>query len=243
MIWLSRIVLGGIGLVIAVTSGSMLASVIGEAEAGMYLNPSSGSFKIGEPIEVTLRVQSKIPTNVFAGKLKFNPEYLEVEKIDYNISVADLWAIEPWFKNGDGTLQFAGGSTDSAGFVGDEQLLKITFRSLGKGETALELLDATILKHDGLGTEAEIIDNPIDALFSLETEQLMEKVVFWQDWAAGTIAVEPERAMTDLNNDGKQTTADISIFMVDLVKGNLRSDFNNDGAVNTKDLSIILNHR
>jgi hypothetical protein len=241
MFWLSRIVLGAISIILVATSGSMLASVIGDAEADMYLSPSSGTFKIGEPIVISLRVKSEVPTNVFAGSLKFNPEYLMVDKIDYNTSVADLWAIEPWFQNGDGTLQFAGGSTESSGFVGDEQLLQITFKTIAKGETTLELIDASILKHDGLGSEVNVVEHPIDALFSLGMEKLEPEIVFWQDWEGGTIAVEPEKPLTDLNNDGKQTVADVSIFMIDLVKKNLRSDFNQDGLVDTKDLSIILN--
>ncbi len=241
MIWLQRIILGGIGLVLAVTSGSMLASVVGQSEADMYLSPSSGSFKVGEPIVVNLRVRSDIPTNVFAGDLRFNPDYLAVDKIDYNTSIADLWAIEPWYKNGEGTLQFAGGTTRVEGFIGDEQLLTITFKSIAKGETTLELFDANILKHDGLGSEVSLIENTIDALFSLDKEELKPEIIFFRDWSGGTIAVEPEQRLIDLNADGKQSTADISIFMVDLVKGNLRSDFNQDGEVNTKDLSIILN--
>lgn len=241
MFWLSRIVIGLISAVLITVSGSMLANIIGQAEADMYLSPSAGTYKIGETILVSLRVKSEVPTNVFSGNLKFNPEFLVVDKIDYNTSVADLWAIEPWFQNGDGTLQFAGGSTDSAGFVGDEQLILITFKTIAKGETTLELIDASILKHDGLGSEASVEEHPIDALFSLGMEELKSDVVFWQDWSGGIIAVEPEKPLTDLNSDGKQTVADVSIFMVDLVKKNLRSDFNQDGVVDTKDLSIILN--
>lgn len=238
---MSKYIIGAISLLFVTVLGSMMAAVIGDMEADMYLSPSFGVYQIGEPIVVLVRIRSDIPTNVFAGNIKFNPELLEVEKIEYNISIADLWAIEPWYKNGAGTLQFGGGTTRQGGFIGDEQLLSITFKSKGKGEASLELYDANILKYDGLGTEVQIIEHPIDAFFSLEQEVLAEKTVFWRDWSGGTIAVEPEKRLTDLNGDNTQNIVDVSIFMVDLVNKKLRSDFNNDGVINTKDLSIILN--
>ena len=43
----------------------------------------------------------------------------------------------------------------------------------------------------------------------------------------------------DLNDDGAQTIADVSIFMRHLATQNFRSDFNNDGVVNLVDASIL----
>lgn len=47
---------------------------------------------------------------------------------------------------------------------------------------------------------------------------------------------------TDLNNDGKQTIADISIFMLNIVGNNARYDFNLDGSVDLRDLTILLEY-
>jgi len=241
MMWMSKYFIGGITLLLVTVISSMVANVVGEVEAEMYLSPSSGMYHIGEPIIVSVRIRSDVPTNVFAGNVKFNPQLLEVEKIEYNISIADLWAIEPWYENGAGTLQFAGGTTKLGGFTGDDQLLSITFRSKQRGETPLELYDANILKYDGLGTAVKITEHPIDAFFSLEQEVRSDNIIFQRDWTSGTIAVQPEKRLTDLNSDSKQSITDLSIFMLDLINKNLRSDFNADGGVDTKDLSIILN--
>jgi hypothetical protein len=54
-----------------------------------------------------------------------------------------------------------------------------------------------------------------------------------------TVSVLPTVPQTDLNNDGEQTIADVSIFMTDLITQNDRSDFNQDGTVDLKDLSIL----
>lgn len=240
MLWIKYII-GGISVLLVTALGSMMAAVVGDSEAEMYLSPSSGVYTIGEPIVVSIRIRSNVPTNVFAGNIKFNPQLLEVEKIEYNISIADLWAIEPWYENGNGTLQFAGGTTRQGGFVGDDQLLSVTFRSKDKGEAPLELYDASILKYDGLGTEVQIAEHPIDAIFSLDQEVLSDTAVFERDWSGGTIAVEPEKRLTDLNGDNTQSIADVSIFMLDMLNKKVRSDFNNDGVINTKDLSIMLN--
>ncbi len=241
MLWALKYIIGGISFLLVTVLGSMVASSIVGTNTDMYLSPNSGVYQVGQPIVVSLRIRSNVPTNVFAGDIKFNPELLEVEKIEYNISIADLWAIEPWYENGAGTLQFAGGTTKQGGFIGDDQLLAITFRSKGRGEGSLELYDASILKYDGLGTATEITERTIDAIFSLTEEVLSEKTVFKRNWSGGIIAVQPEKRLTDLNGDNTQSISDVSIFMFDLLNKNMRSDFNTDGVVNTKDLSIIIN--
>lgn len=241
MVWLSRLLIGIVGFILAAISGSMAATLINGQQADMYLSPDSGRFAVGDTFVVNVRVESAVPVNVFAGMIRFNHTYLEVQTIDYNVSAADLWAVEPWYENGAGTLQFAGGTTRSNGFLGDAQLLQVTFVAKAKGQTALELFDASILKHNGLGTEISLTDRPIDALFELEQEEYGDSVVFWREWAGGMVAIEPELLSTDLNNDGKQSITDVSIFMLLLAQQDSRADFNQDGVINTKDLSIILN--
>jgi hypothetical protein len=52
--------------------------------------------------------------------------------------------------------------------------------------------------------------------------------------------VGKEYAVTDLNEDGKQTISDVSIFMINMVGDDPRFDFNRDGDVDAKDLSIMM---
>ncbi len=135
----------------------------------------------------------------------------------------DLWAKEPWYNRGDGTITFAGGSTKPGGFVGDGVLLTVWLKGKNESVSKIQIEDAQILKHDGLGTETSIKPT-IESIFNI--------------YSAETKVEEKQK--TDLNNDGKTDISDISIFMLNLTTQNKQSDFNGDGKVGPSDLSIIL---
>lgn len=219
----------------------IIAPLTVETGNRIYISPSEGLLTIGETFEVTIKVDADIPVNVFSGLVTFNNQTLLVEKINYNTSIADLWAVEPWYSNGDGTLEFAGGTTRPGGFIGSGDLITITFKTLGEGEAALMLDNARILQHDGLGTDVELVDNPIDALFTIAPEALEEITIVKEPVQKSFVKVVTAIPSTDLNHDGKQNFPDMSIFMTYLPKQDLRADFNLDGKVNLADLSILMN--
>ncbi len=240
MFSLGRILVGIAIFIIGGFSGSMLATVVTRDSTDMYLEPNEGSFILNTPITVSVKVRSDIPVNVFAGDIFFDESLLRVVKIDYNTSLADIWAVEPWYENGGGTVTFAGGTTRTGGFLGDDTLLTITFESTNVGDASINLMNAHILEHDGLGTAVELEDNPIDAIFTLQTEQIISETVFWKDQSNSVLSISENSKTTDLNGDGKTSLFDLSIFMLDITTQNMRSDFNNDNKVNTVDLNIIL---
>ena len=209
--------------------------------ADMRISPNSGSIINGEKIIVDIIVESDQPVNVFKGLVNFDPHHLKVVAIDYNTSIANLWAELPWYSNGEGTLSFIGGTTVRGGFIGEGSLIKVTFESMNSGETKIGLNDVRILKHDGLGSDEEV-SKPIDAIFEIETPKLQEETVFENNVKKQKLAVLPEPINTDLNNDGKKNFVDTSIFMADFATQNRRSDFNNDGKVNSVDLSIFMDN-
>lgn len=206
--------------------------------ADMRIEPNGGTAVAGEEFTIQIVVSSSVPVNVFAGELLFDPSVLQVQSIDYNTSIADLWAELPWFSNGDGTLNFAGGTTRPGGFFGTDVLITVTFKTLTTGVGAIGLKDARILKHDGLGTDLPI-EAPIDALFTVTEKVERDTIVAKSDIGISYTIIKAAPS-TDLNDDGKQSIADMSIFMLHLASGDKRSDFNLDGSVNTKDLSILM---
>jgi hypothetical protein len=202
----------------------------------MLLTPSTTRGITGETIVVEVVVESEVPVNAFAGTVTFDPAVLAVASIDYNTSIADLWAEKPWYENGAGTVSFAGGSTKSGGFTGAGTLLTITFTGHTPGESPLVVENAQILQHDGLGSDTTV-KTPIDTIFTIEAD------------VAPTIPTSPETSVvvsdtlppsTDLNGDGRQSIADVSILMQYLFTGDLRGDLNGDGQVSLADLSLIL---
>jgi hypothetical protein len=230
---LASVIAGIIGI-----SGFLLSTTVIQAPVSITLEPSGGTRVVGETFVTTLEVKSTIPVNVFKGLVEFDPEKLTITSIDYNTSIANLWAEEPWYSNGEGTLTFIGGTTESGGFIGEGTLIAITFTAKNTGHASVQLKDMQVLQHDGLGTEAPLAA-PIENVFAVEAATLSKETVFKAALPGPTVVVVPEAKNRDLNGDGKQTMADVSIFMTDLVSKNLRSDLNGDGAVNLEDLSIL----
>ena len=202
----------------------------------MRVEPLERTVAKSETFDIQIVVESKIPVNVFAGELHFSKDLLKVTSIDYNTSIADLWAELPWYSNGEGTMNFGGGTTNPGGFLGSGTLITVEFESLATGEGVISLHDPRVLIHDGLGTDAEVT-TPIDAIFTIETE------------SANLLAETPKEVeyvitdfppSTDLNGDGEQTFVDISIFMLNIFSDDARYDFNLDGEVDGEDLNILI---
>jgi hypothetical protein len=234
------IALAASALVGLIAAASLLAvPIVTKPVASMLLEPREGVVAVGGTFEVQIVVASTIPVNVFSGTLTFDPLVLAIEKIDYNISIADLWAKKPWYSNGDGTLTFIGGTTRPGGFIGREQLITVTFKSTATGTGLLALYDSRILQHDGLGTDA-LLEQPIDALFTVEDTTKITSALDTKDGSQADYRVVDELPSTDLNHDGKQGIGDVSIFILNVGSGDPRFDFNQDGSVDTKDLSIIM---
>lgn len=201
----------------------------------MFIEPAELTIETDQSFTIDVIVESPDAVNAFAGILNFDEAILEVDRIGYNTSIADLWTQEPWFAKGDGTITFAGGTTKPGGFSGKGSLLTVVFRGKGETTTALSLTSTRILKHDGLGTDAQL-QNSLDALFTIKPLLPKNEIITQGN---------PEEILlsTDLNNDNSTSLADISIFMVHITSQNLRSDFNNDKKVTAADLSILLEAR
>jgi hypothetical protein len=207
--------------------------------ADMHIEPRTGVTVLEDMFTVDVMVIAHTPVNVFRGEVQFDHTKLVVDSIDYNTSVANFWAERPWYENGNGTINFIGGTTQKGGFLGEGSLIQITFRSLVAGEALIRVTDARILEHDGLGTDVPLA-RPLDALFLVEDSVIDAETIATPESSQAKFAVVTKLSSTDLNGDGKQTIADMSIFMLGMFGNDPRLDFNADGEVDTKDLSIIM---
>ena len=221
--------------------GFLFGSAVISTPVSVTLEPKEGLLVLGETFTVSIIIEANLPVNVYKGLLVFDPEILTVTSINYNTSIANLWAEEPWYSNGEGSINFTGGTTNSGGFTGRGHLITVTFTAKNPGEARLVMEEMRVLQHDGLGTDVPLT-SPIDALFAVAPIEIEKQTVFKDHFNGPAITIIPETPNTDLNNDGQQTMADVSIFMTHLLSQDALSDFNQDGKVNLKDLSI-LNHR
>lgn len=210
-----------------------------QPHADMRIEPLSAIVRANERFTTRIVVSADVPVNVFKGELQFDHSKLRVESIDYNTSIADLWAEKPWYENGAGTINFIGGTTREGGFLGTGTLMTVTFVSTDLGPAILSIIDARILAHDGLGTDVSLED-PIDALFTVGDTRLAEETIAEPRPSPAAVAVVRDTKQTDLNGDGDQGIADLSIFMVGMVRGDEKLDFSGDGKVNLSDLSILM---
>jgi hypothetical protein len=210
-----------------------------QAETSIYLTPTTGTYQVGDTFTVTVGVTASLPVNAFTGLLHFDPRVLSVTAIDYNTSIADLWAKAPWYENGDGTIGFTGGTTKPGGFRGHGELLTVTFTAKQSGSADITIHDAQILLHDGQGTEATI-DTSLDTIFTVENSVAP---IIASPKRASTLQVQPTLEDTDLSHNGTTDLADISILMLYITTQDVRGDVNGDGWVGSSDLSLILSAR
>lgn len=210
-----------------------------ETQANMQIEPATKAVKVGDYIDIQIVVTSKVPVNAFTGEIVFDSNMIEVVSIDYNTSIANLWVTEPWYNKAENTIQFAGGTTNPNGFIGSDTLLTARLKTKQAGVAGVRLENARILQHDGFGTDV-VLPAQVDTLFTSESLATQTNVLA-EAKREQKYNIANTLPSTDLNEDGKQTFADISIFMLKLGSNETRYDFNQDGKVNIADLSIIIN--
>ncbi len=219
-------------MVAAIAFGA--TTLVGNPEAVMRIEPHTLVRNVGETFDVQVMVDAQTPMNVFAGELSFNPYIVTITGIDYDTSIANLWAVRPWYENGDGTMNFGGGTTARGGFTGTGALITVHFRALAPGDAEVVIHNARIFRHDGLGVDVPL-DGPIDSILTVVPPNEAE--------SSTRVFVKTDPPSLDLNNDGKQSVADVSIMMLHLWSDNLRYDLNQDGVIDRADLGMILNAR
>jgi hypothetical protein len=226
-------ILGLIGLMTLLTHDELTTF------ATMRLEPIQSTVLLNESFSVDVVVESSQPVNAFQGLIQFDDTLLDVNRIDYNTSIADLWVEEPWYSLGEGTITFAGGTTRPGGFSGTGTLLSVVFTPRAVGDVTVALNEARLLEHNGFGTDATLLPS-IDALFSVDTVETNAREVVTVNTSKRVLILN-EVVELDLNGDGRVSVADVSIFMVHIFGNNPRYDFNYDGKVNLADLSILMN--
>jgi hypothetical protein len=196
------------------------------------LTPSAAVVTTENTVTFDLVVFSDVAVNAFGGTLVFDEKILTVEKIDYNTSIADLWAKAPWYEKGAGTISFGGGTTKPGGFIGTGKLLTVTFKARKPGETRLHMRDVQVLEHDGYGTILTP-DSEIDRLLVVAPKSAPHK-------ESSVIIVRSNKHQGDLNGDGIVSLKDASIMFGYIAIGDARGDIDRDNRTTLTDMSILM---
>ncbi len=120
--------------------------------AVLQLFPDKGTAAIGDTVQVDVRIDSEgVSVNAAEAVIQFPNNILEVTSVSKTSSLFNFWLKEPVFSNGNGTISFIGGS--SAGFSGASlQILRVTFKVKGAGESKVDFSDGAVAASDGSGT-------------------------------------------------------------------------------------------
>lgn len=121
--------------------------------ASLYFYPSSGTYNIGDTIEVSVMVASaEDPVNAYSGLVSFSGQSLVAKSISTSDSVVDFWVQDPSFSNETGSISFDG-VTFNPGFQGvGEKVISVVFEVVAAGTGSLKFSEASVLAHDGAGT-------------------------------------------------------------------------------------------
>lgn len=187
-----------------------LASIFGLAlndkeDVRLILEPTTLSLTKGDTFTTQLLLESSTPVNAVQAEIKIDPNLIEIINIDYNNSVLNLWVHEPNYKSEKGAIVFAGGITRPNGFTGQEGILTLTLKAKESGEGVIEILNTSVLKHDGSGTNANA--RIVSADYKIRNPELISGHNTEEETKSPST-----KYGTDLNGDGKFNLTDISLF-------------------------------
>jgi len=127
--------------------------VYNASAATIGFNPSSGSYSVGDTINIKVYVgtQSK-SVNAISANISFSSDILTLSSISKTSSVINLWAQEPSFSNTDGIASFEGVILN--GYTGDAgNAVTLVFRAKKSGTASIRFNSASVLANDGNGTD------------------------------------------------------------------------------------------
>ncbi len=137
-------------LVILFISSFYVQEASASSDLGFSFN--SGSYSVGDSINIKVVVSSDKSINAVSGQVSFPKDILTLSSVSKNGSIINLWAQEPSYSNNSGTVSFEGivlnGFSGSKGVV-----LVLVFKGKALGTANLSLSKGSILANDGLGTE------------------------------------------------------------------------------------------
>ncbi len=143
---MSKFLLGAVSI--------FLIPVYALAQAGgatMSISPDSGTYAAGKTFTVNIMVDSADGFNTGNATLNFDPTMLSATGVSKGSSAFSLWAVEPSFDNGKGTVNFEGGNTSP--LSGKKTILAVSFKALKEGKADLTFSAGSVLAADGKGTD------------------------------------------------------------------------------------------
>lgn len=120
--------------------------------ATLSVNPTSGTFEVGDKVTVKILVSTTQPINAISGVVSFPLSLFVVESVSKAGSILNFWVTEPDFSKGAGTLSFEG--VTLGGYQGGTgTVVTAVLRATKAGGGAITFQSGQVLANDGQGTD------------------------------------------------------------------------------------------
>ncbi len=141
------------------------ASSFGVANAAtLFLTPSTQQTNVGGTVNVTVNINSDQPVNAAQGTLYYPANIFNVEQVNTNNSIFNIWVAEPTVNTSTGEISFLGGSTNA--FTGSSlPVFNVVFNARGAGKGNAGFNSAEVTAGDGTG--ANILSTSTVTLFTV----------------------------------------------------------------------------
>ncbi|MCC6323301.1 hypothetical protein IT400_00760 [Candidatus Nomurabacteria bacterium] len=125
---------------------------------------------------VSVQLDTKLNSiNTIEGDLKYDKNYLKIEKINIGNSFISFWVEKPSVIN-EGIIHFSGivpgGVTITQGDV-----FSVIFRGLNEGQANITLENMNLFLNDGIGTKDEVKINNTNLIITKNTIQNEEQII------------------------------------------------------------------
>jgi|SRR3989344_1298170 len=105
---------------------------------------------VGDMVQVTVLLDSAVPTNAFSGNLHYSSATLEPVAVNDGNSIVSVWITRPMVTSAGAPITFAG--ITPGGFSGDNGVLfSILFKAKRAGTATISLQNIEVLRNDGEG--------------------------------------------------------------------------------------------
>lgn len=216
-----------------ITLGALLGAAVitsGDTSYVRLVTPST-IIESGERFSIDIYAYAHVPVNTVDITVQFDPKAMRILGIDTGQSVITLWTQEPIVE--DDKIVFSGG-TYRKGFIGEHRIATVNVEAIKTGHSDVIAQKVMLLAGDGTGSQVSVSES---------TASTVQIFVYDEHTSPETIAVSTTlNLVTDVDEDGKVTLKDISIFMSAWHSKSKIYDFTGDGRMTFRDFSILLSN-
>lgn len=120
--------------------------------ATLSINPSSGSYDVGDTVVLRVNASSDTPFNAVSSVINIPTNSFSIESVSKAGSALNFWVTEPSFSRSTGTVKLEG--VTLGGYNGRTgNIITITLRALKVGSASIAFQSGQILANDGEGTD------------------------------------------------------------------------------------------